>query len=88
MLYFARALAWEATPKGVHVNAIMPGPIVADLTATGWRRKIIRRSSTRCHSTASGRPRGIAATALPLAGLMADFAVGATLSPNGGDVIC
>ena len=29
-----RALSWEAAPKGVRVNAIAPGPIVTDLTAT------------------------------------------------------
>ena len=44
---FTRALAWEATPKGIRVNAIAPGPVVTDLTATMTRRTA-RPSSMRC----------------------------------------
>ena len=81
-----RALAWEAAPKGVRVNAIAPGPIVTDLTATmdpADRQDFINALPVGRF----GRPEEIAATALLLAGPEGGFYVGATLSPNGGDVM-
>lgn len=83
---FTRALAWEATPKGVRVNAIAPGPIDTDLTATmdpADRQAFI----DSLPAGRFGRPEEIAATALLLAGPDGGFFVGATLSPNGGDVM-
>jgi len=83
---FTRALAWEATPKGVRVNAIAPGPIVTDLTATMTpedRQAFI----DALPAGRFGRPEEIAATALLLAGPEGGFYVGACLSPNGGDVM-
>jgi 3-oxoacyl-[acyl-carrier protein] reductase len=83
---FTRALAWEATPKGVRVNAIAPGPIDTDLTATmnpADREAFI--DALPVHRF--GRPEEIAATALLLAGPQGGFYVGACLSPNGGDVM-
>ena len=83
---FTRALAWEATPKGVRVNAIAPGPVETDLTATMAaqdRQAFI--DALPVHRF--GRPEEIAATALLLAGPQGGFYVGACLSPNGGDVM-
>ncbi|MBS0640576.1 MAG: 3-oxoacyl-ACP reductase family protein [Acetobacteraceae bacterium] len=81
-----RALSWEAAPKGVRVNAIAPGPIVTDLTATmepADRQAFIDALPIGRF----GQPEEIAATALLLAGPQGGFYVGATLSPNGGDVM-
>lgn len=81
-----RALSWEAAPKGVRVNAIAPGPIDTDLTATmdaADRQAFIDALPVGRF----GRPEEIAATALLLAGPDGGFYVGATLSPNGGDVM-
>jgi 3-oxoacyl-[acyl-carrier protein] reductase len=81
-----RALSWEAAPNGVRVNAIAPGPIVTDLTATmepADRQAFIDALPIGRF----GRPEEIAATALLLAGPDGGFYVGATLSPNGGDVM-
>jgi len=81
-----RALAWEATPQGVRVNAIAPGPIDTDLTATmaiSDREAFIDALPVGRF----GRPEEIAATALLLAGPQGGFYVGACLSPNGGDVM-
>lgn len=81
-----RALSWEAAPKGVRVNAIAPGPIETDLTAT---MKPADRQAFIDSLPAGrfGRPEEIASTALLLAGPEGGFYVGATLSPNGGDVM-
>jgi 3-oxoacyl-[acyl-carrier protein] reductase len=81
-----RALSWEAAPKGVRVNAIAPGPIDTDLTATmeaADRQAFINALPVGRF----GRVEEIAATALLLAGPDGGFYVGATLSPNGGDVM-
>ena len=81
-----RSLAWEAAPKGVLVNAIAPGPVETDLTrARGpeWRRAM----EQSLPAGRLARPEEIAATALLLAGPGGAFYVGATLSPNGGDVM-
>jgi len=83
---FTRALSWEAAPKGVRVNAVAPGPIDTDLTATMTpedRQAFI----DALPAGRFGRPQEIAATALLLAGPEGGFFVGATLSPNGGDVM-
>ena len=83
---FTRALAWEAAPKGVRVNAIAPGPIVTDLTAT--MAEADRQAFIDALPVGRfGRPEEIAATALLLAGPDGGFYTGATLSPNGGDVM-
>lgn len=81
-----RALSWEAAPNGVRVNAIAPGPIVTELTATmepADRQAFIDALPVGRF----GQPEEIAATALLLAGPQGGFYVGATLSPNGGDVM-
>jgi len=81
-----RALSWEAAPRGVRVNAIAPGPIDTDLTAQmteAARQAFI----DQLPAGRFGRPEEIAATALLLAGPDGGFYVGATLSPNGGDVM-
>lgn len=81
-----RSLSWEAAPKGVRVNAVAPGPVDTDLTATmdpADREAFIAALPVGRF----GRPEEIAATALLLAGPDGGFFVGATLSPNGGDVM-
>lgn len=83
---FTRALAWEAAPRGVRVNAIAPGPIDTDLIRGNppeWRAQF----QARLPAGRFGTPEEIAATALLLAGPQGGFYVGATLSPNGGDVM-
>ena len=83
---FTRSLSWEAAPQGVRVNAVAPGPIETDLTAqmTPQDKQAFIDSLP---AGRFGRVEEIAATALLLAGPDGGFFVGATLSPNGGDVM-
>jgi len=81
-----RALAFEATPKGVLVNAIAPGPIVTDMTAQR-PREWHEAMEASLPMGRLGQPIDIAYTALLLAGPGGSFYCGATLSPNGGDVM-
>lgn len=83
---FTRALAWEAAPFGIRVNAIAPGPIETDLVrgnSAAWRAEFVARLPLGRFGT----PEEVAATAVLLAGPHGGFYVGATLSPNGGDVM-
>jgi 3-oxoacyl-[acyl-carrier protein] reductase len=83
---FTRALAHEAAPHGVLVNAIAPGAITTDLTALRgpeWKAMMAATLPVR----RMGVPQDIAYTALLLAGPGGANYAGATLSPNGGDVM-
>ena len=83
---FTRALAREAAPRGVLVNAVAPGPVTTDLTAVrgpGWSAAMAAALPVR----RMGTPEDIAATILLLAGPGGAFYAGACLSPNGGDVM-
>lgn len=86
VLSFTRALAFEAGPHGVLVNAIAPGPIETDLTrqrGPEWKARI----SASLPLGRLGFPEEIAATALLLAGSGGTYYCGACLSPNGGDIM-
>jgi 3-oxoacyl-[acyl-carrier protein] reductase len=79
-------MAHELGGQHIRINAIAPGPIDTDLTATmapADRQAFIDALPVGRF----GRPEEIAATALLLAGPDGGFYVGATLSPNGGDVM-
>lgn len=82
-----RALAREGAPKGILVNAVAPGPVATDLTAQNgpdWAA----RTGAALPIGRVGRVEEIAAAALLLASSPGgDFFVGATISPNGGDLM-
>jgi 3-oxoacyl-[acyl-carrier protein] reductase len=87
LIGMTRALAREGAPKGILVNAVAPGPVVSDLTAQLGADWATRTGATLPLGRV-GQPEEIAAAALLLASSPGgDFFVGATLSPNGGDVM-
>lgn len=84
---FTRALAREGAPRGILVNAIAPGPVATDLTGQlgpDWPAQ----AGAALPIGRVGRPEEIAGAALLLASSPGgDFFVGATISPNGGDLM-
>jgi 3-oxoacyl-[acyl-carrier protein] reductase len=87
LIGMTRALAREGAPKGILVNAVAPGPVETDLTAqlgADWSERI----GATLPIGRVGQPEEIAAAALLLASSPGgDFFVGATISPNGGDLM-
>ncbi len=83
---FTRSLAYEVIRDGITVNAICPGPIDTELFRNIpplWReRKLAELPIGR-----AGRVDEIAPTAVLLASDEGSYYVGATLNPNGGDVM-
>lgn len=83
---FTRSLAYEVAPHGVLVNAVAPGPIDTDLWRAipeDWRdRKLAEVPLGR-----PGRVEEIVPTVLLLACEDGSYYQGATLNPNGGDVM-
>ena len=83
---FTRALAREVGPRGVHVNAIAPGPIETELI--GPITEEFRREKTVIFALRRlGLPDEVAPTAVFLASDDSNFYAGQTLCPNGGDIM-
>lgn len=83
MLGFTKSLALESAAKGITVNAICPGYIETDMTAT--MPKEILDSIIRTIPTARmGKPQEIADLVVFLASDKAGFMTGSTLTINGG----
>jgi 3-oxoacyl-[acyl-carrier protein] reductase len=83
---FTRALAREVGPRGIHVNAIAPGPIETDLIgpiSDEFRREKVQIFALRRF----GLPDEVAPTAVFLASDDGNYYAGQTLCPNGGDIM-
>jgi 3-oxoacyl-[acyl-carrier protein] reductase len=83
---FTKALAREVSTRGVHVNAIAPGPILTAMmeeeTEAWAARKLAELPIGRF-----GEVGEVAPTAVFLASDESSYYVGQTLCPNGGDVM-
>lgn len=83
---FTRSLAYEVAKDGITANAICPGPIDTDLfrgIPEAWRRKKLAELPIG----RAGRVDEIAPTAVLLASDEGSYYIGATMNPNGGDVM-
>jgi 3-oxoacyl-[acyl-carrier protein] reductase len=86
VLGFTRSLAYEVARDGITVNAICPGPVDTELFRNlpePWRKnKLAELPIGR-----AGTVDEIAPTAVLLASEEGSFYLGASLNPNGGDVM-
>ncbi len=80
---FTKALALEVAAKGVTVNAICPGYIETDMTAT-MRQEVLESIVRQIPVARMGQPDEIAALVAFLASDKAAFITGATMTANGG----
>lgn len=83
---FTRSLAYEVAKDGVTANAICPGPIDTALfrgIPEAWRKKKLAELPIG----RAGRVDEIAPTAVLLASDEGSYYIGATMNPNGGDVM-
>lgn len=83
MIGFTKALALESAAKGITVNAICPGYIETDMTAT-MKQEVLDSIIRQIPAARMGKPEEIADLVLYLASDKAAFMNGSTLSMNGG----
>jgi 3-oxoacyl-[acyl-carrier protein] reductase len=83
---FTKALAREVSTKGIHVNAIAPGPILTDMMAEETEEWAARKLA-ELPMGRFGEAHEVAPTAVFLASDESSYYVGQTLCPNGGDVM-
>lgn len=81
-----KALAREVSSKGIHVNAIAPGPILTEMLAAETEEWANQKLSELPMSR-FGEVHEVAPTAVFLASDDSSYYVGQTLGPNGGDVM-
>jgi len=81
-----KALAREVSARGVHVNAIAPGPILTDMMAEETEEWAAKKLA-ELPMGRFGQPEEVAPTAVFLASDDSSYFVGQTLCPNGGDVM-
>ncbi len=80
---FTKALALENAAKGITVNAICPGYIKTDMTAS-MRPEVLESIIRQIPVARMGEPEEIAAIVAFLASEKAGFITGSTITANGG----
>jgi len=82
---FVRALAEEAGPRGIRVNAVAPGPIWTPLIpGTGWDDEKIRKFGSDTPLGRAGQPAELAGAYVYLASAESSYTSGAILPVTGG----
>ena len=83
LLAFTRSLAAELGPKGIRVNAVVPGFINTDMTAV-MPREIKRQNLERILVKRFGTPEEVAQTVLFLSSDNASYIIGQSIVVDGG----
>lgn len=83
LVSFTRACAVELAPKGIQVNAVLPGMIVTDMSARA-RQRAGEEILKRIPLGRFGEPEDVARTVVFLASPLADYITGQALGIDGG----
>lgn len=86
MLGFTKALALESAAKGITVNAICPGYIATDMTAS-MNQDVLDGIIRQIPVARMGKPQEIADIVVFLASDKAGFVTGSTITANGGQYL-
>jgi len=82
---FVKALAEEAGPRGIRVNAVAPGPIWTPLIpGTGWDEEKVRKFGTDTPLGRAGQPAELAGAYVYLASAESSYVSAAILPVTGG----
>jgi NAD(P)-dependent dehydrogenase (short-subunit alcohol dehydrogenase family) len=81
LLSLTRSAAIEAGPKGLRVNAVLPGAVDTPML---WNNPEVKSGAERLDAAEVGRPQDIAAAVAFLASDEAAFVQGASLLVDGG----
>jgi len=82
---FVKALAEEAGPRGVRVNAVAPGPIWTPLIpATGWDAERLKTFGSDTPLGRAGQPAELAGAYVYLASAESSYVSGSVLAVTGG----
>ncbi|KAG4073346.1 hypothetical protein HA402_008502 [Bradysia odoriphaga] len=82
---FVKALAEEAGPRGIRVNAVAPGPVWTPLIpATGWSSEKLERFGADTPIGRPAQPAELAGAYVYLASEEATYVSGAVIPVTGG----
>jgi len=85
---FVTALAEEAGPRGIRVNAVAPGPIWTPLIpATGWDAERLTTFGADTPLGRAGQPAELAGTYVHLASTESSYVTGAVIAVTGGKAL-
>src|SRR5690606_36428373 len=84
---FTRSLALALAERGIHVNAVAPGPIWTPLIAATFTAEEVEKFGKKVPLGRPGQPDEVAPCYVFLATEGADYMSGQVLHPIGGEVI-
>ncbi|HYD80479.1 MAG TPA: SDR family oxidoreductase [Paucimonas sp.] len=87
ILAFTRSLSQQLAGRGIHVNAVAPGPIWTPLIPASFPAEHVAEFGKNTTLGRAGQPDEVAPSYVFLASDDASYMTGQTLHPNGGEVV-